>query len=167
MASGARRNLVFVALFVAGLVAAAALASTVPTYRGQGSTSTVSMPATTTTSASTTCVIMGQPGPLMLRVLSDAGYPLSGVAVSATNQPANCGDKPATSVTTVSFTTGTAEWYSLDGTNDGGYSLSLSYSGRTYTLDAALRPVSVTCATVYLPSDRSNVTMYEFQSSCP
>ena len=119
------------------------------------------------TMVSTTCYISGQPGPFYLRVLSDATQtPLSGARVSATNRAAYCDGTPATTIWTFTFTSNATEWYSLNTQNNAGYSLSVSYSGRIYTLDADLRPVSVTCATLYVPSGRINVTIREMQTSC-
>jgi hypothetical protein len=42
----------------------------------------------------------------------------------------------------------------------------VTYLGQTYTFTASLRPVSLTCATLYVPSGRTSVTIEEFQTDC-
>jgi hypothetical protein len=133
-------------------------------------TSTASYTTSTlpTQTAAAECTISGQPGPILLRVVSDYSQtPVVGAVVKATNQPAYCGSYPATEQATTSFTTtaGT-EWYSLDSQNNAGYAFAVTYLGQTYTFQADLRPLSATCATLYVPSGRTNVTITEFQSSC-
>lgn len=54
----------------------------------------------------------------------------------------------------------------LTSDNNGGYSFMVKYSGQNYTITADLRPVSLTCATLFLPSGRTNITISEFQSIC-
>lgn len=120
-----------------------------------------------TTSMSIVCSISGQPGSFLLRILSDSTQtPVAGAQVSATNKPAYCGSSPATIQTTTTFTTNSTEWYSFDTTNNAGYSFTVRYSGQSYTLTADLRPISTTCATLFIPSGRTNTTITEFQSSC-
>jgi len=134
------------------------------------STSSSSNTVSTTSTQTVTyqCIITGQPGGLFLRILSDSDQTqVAGAAVNATNQPAYCNNSPANVQTTTSFTTtaGT-QWYSLDSQNDAGYSFVVTYLGQTYTFQASLRPASLTCATLYVPSGRTNVTITEFQNSC-
>ena len=116
---------------------------------------------TTTTSAE--CSITGQPGPAFIRVLSDSNQtPVGGALVKATNNPAYCGSETTTSFTTTAGT----QWYPLNSENSGGYSFVVTYLGQTYTFTASLRPLSTTCATLYVPSGRTNVTIAEFQTTC-
>ena len=134
------------------------------------STSSSSSAASTTPTQTTTyqCIITGQPGGLFLRILSDSDQtPVAGATMKATNQPAYCNNSPANVQTTTTFTTtaGT-QWYSLDSQNDAGYSFVVTYFGQTYTFQASLRPASLTCATLYVPSGRTNVTITEFENSC-
>ena len=126
--------------------------------------------ASSATNTSTVCSISGQPGGLFLRVMFTSNLtglvPVVGARVVATNQPALCGGSPATKQTTLSFTTNSTMWYSLNPENNAGYALSVTYLGKEYSLTASLRPVSVTCASFYLPSGQTNITTTEFQSSC-
>lgn len=132
-----------------------------------GTSQSTNTTTTTTTTTATACVILGQPGPIFLRVLSDSTLnPLVGAQIMAKNQPALCNGSPATGQTTLTFTTNGTEWYSLGSENDAGYSFIISYSGQNYTFTANLAPVSVTCATLFVPSGRTNVTITEFQSTC-
>ena len=139
----------------------------------QVSTGSVTTSSTSSSSQqSTTCIISGQPGPIFLRVISDSNQtPVGGAQVAATNQPAYCGNgitsSPANNRVTVTFTTSSrTEWYSLDSENNAGYSFVITYLGQTYTFTADLRPVSLTCATLYVPSGRTSVSLEEFQSNC-
>ena len=126
-------------------------------------------PVTTTTF----CSITGQAGGAFLRILSDSTQvPVVGAQVSAANKPAYCGsnsyttDSPATSQTTITFTTNSTEWYSLNTLNNAGYSFVVKYSGQSYTLTIDLRPVSTTCATLLVPSGHTNSTITELQTAC-
>ncbi len=121
----------------------------------------------TTTTGSFVCSITGQAAGAFLRILSDSTQtPVAGAQVSATNKPAYCGSSPATSQTTISFTTSSTEWYSFDTTNNVGYSFTVTYLGQSYTLAIDLRPVSATCATLYVPSGKTNSTITGFQTTC-
>jgi len=141
------------------------------------SSSSGASPSTTTTftqqsETSSWCVITGQPGPLFLRIASDSDQaPVPGAQVTATNQPAYCGNalgsSPATGQTSLAFTTNDTEWYSLPSGNDAGYSFVVRYSGQSYSFTADLRPLSVTCATLLVPSGKTSVTITEFQTTCP
>jgi hypothetical protein len=130
-----------------------------------------SVPSTSPTPVTKTtfCSITGQPAGAFLRILSDSTRtPIAGAQVSATNRPAYCdSSSPATSQTTIAFTTNSTEWYSLDTLNNAGYSFVVKYSGQTYTLTVDLRPVSGTCATLFIPSGRTNSTITGFQTTCP
>jgi hypothetical protein len=139
-----------------GYVAFASLSRTVP-------------PSVSATSSSA-CSITGQPGPFFLRVMSTSNLtgfiPIVGAKVTATNQPAFCGVTPATSQATLTFTTNTTMWYSLGSDNNAGYSIVVTYQGQSYSLKAALQPISVTCATLLIPSGETNVTITEVQTVC-
>lgn len=169
------------ASLVAGLLVIAIIVSGVFGYTlAPTKTTTLTLISTTTvsntplsvlsTETSTVCSISGQPAGFELRILSDStSTPIVAAQVDATNQPAYCGSSPpiqATSQTTATFQTTTNEWYSLPSDNNAGYSLIVTYSGQTYNLTATLRPVTITCATLYIPSGHSNVTMTEFRTSC-
>lgn len=120
------------------------------------------------TRTSASCVISGQPGPLFLRVVSDSNEtPVAGAVVTATNESAYCGGLPATSETSETFTTNSTEWYSLDSENSAGYSFTVKYQGQTYDFSASLAPVTETCATLFVPSGQTSVSMEEFQTTCP
>ena len=115
------------------------------------------------------CTITGQPGGILLRVLSDANdTPIAGAVVNATNKPAFCNYSPATTQTTKTFTTnGHTNWYSLNSDNNLGYSFVVTYMDHTYQFTANLAPVSITCATLYVPSGHTDIQIGEFQTSCP
>ena len=143
------------------------------TVTGTGTGAVTSGPSSTT--ALSSCVsVAGQPGPFLLRVVSDSDQkPITGAQVIATSQSTtvSCSGLPLTTTqTTLSFTTNNTGWYSLPSQNINiylGYSITVKYSGQSYNFTAGLRPVSVTCATLYIPSGRTNVTTAEFQSTCP
>jgi hypothetical protein len=59
------------------------------------------------------------------------------------------------------------EWYSLSTSNDYAYSFVIQYAGQTYNFTAPLEPVSVTCATLFVPSGKTSVSILAFQMSCP
>ena len=134
---------------------------------------TCSSPSVTATSTgvSTVCVITGQSGGAFLRVLSDSTQmPVTGAVVTATLNPAECilnGVEYTNTATTQMFTTNGTEWMLLNTTNAGSISLTVTYSGQTYTFTAELRPVSVTCTTLYVPSGRTNSTITFATSACP
>jgi len=115
------------------------------------------------------CVISGQPAGMFLRIVSDSGTPVASAQVTATHKEAdvNCGGVLYTGISVAtSFTTNGNMWYALDATNAGTYSFGVIYSGHAYDLSAQLEPVSVTCATLYVPSGRTNVTSTEFETTC-
>jgi hypothetical protein len=153
-------NLVIVALVV---IAVASLTLNVFQY---------SSPRTTTVTtevgvASTTCSITGQPGGIQFRVLSDStSQPVSGVVVTAINTPASCNGSPAAARTVDMFTTNATQWLSLPSDNNYQYSFVANYQGHTFTLTATLKPVSLTCATLYVPSGKTNTTITEFGNAC-
>ena len=116
---------------------------------------------------STVCYVQGQPAGFFIRILSDSAFtPVVGVKVMATNNPALCNSTPATKQTTVTFTTNSNEWYTLPSDNNAGYSFMVTYSSQKYNFTASLRPLSVTCATLFITSGRTNITITEFQTSC-
>jgi hypothetical protein len=92
--------------------------------------------------------------------------PLTGVSVVARNTPATCEGEPATARTSVSFTSNGTEWVSLPSDNNYQYQFNVTYAGQSNTFTATLRPVSLTCATIFLPSGRTNVTITEFGENC-
>ena len=128
----------------------------------QSTTATLAAPPDQTTSTDP-CFIAGQPAGMFLRVVSDNGdAPIAGAKVTANHSQANdyCNGVLYTgAAATTSFTTdGTTTWYPLDTTNDGSYSLIVQYSGHAYNFTAGMEPIAVTCATLYVPSGRTNVT---------
>ena len=150
-------------LWAIPLVAIIAIAGGVALYMNNGrSGNSNSTPLT-----SSRCVITGQPGPFYLGVLSDSTHqPLVGAKVVATDRPAYCNNQPATSQTSISFTTNGTVWMELPSENNGGYSISVTFSGQTRNFTADLRPVSITCASISFPSGRTNVTITTFGESC-
>jgi hypothetical protein len=124
---------------------------------------------TLTSSGATTCVDLGPPGPLFLGVVSDSAMaPVSGANVTAMNRPLLCGNgQPLDDNVTIIFTTGGAKWYSLSHGADASFSLAVRYAGRIYTFTVDLHPEAATCATLFVPSGRTNVTSSAtFQFTC-
>jgi hypothetical protein len=117
---------------------------------------------------STICVLLGQPGGLWLRIISDStSTSIAGAEVTATNQPAFCGSAPETNQTSVMFTTNGTEWYHFNPLFNGAYSFAIKYSDEFYFFAAVLRPVSQTCVTLYVPSWRTNITITKYGMGCP
>ena len=127
-------------------------------------TTTTSMGSIVKTySGPTTCRYPGQPAGMSLRVLFDStNSQVSGAQVTVTHNPGGCTPQSVQTFTTNSST----EWYPLDSSNGGNNSILVLYSGRSYNLAAQLRPVSMTCATIFIPSDKTNITISEFQTTC-
>jgi len=136
-------------------------------------TSTSSGSQTTTTfgqqtTAASSCIVSGQPGPFYLRVVTDSNQtPIAGAHVTATNEPASCDSMAATSRTTLTFTTNNTEWYALNSQNNAGFSLVVTYAGQAYNFTAYLRSLSLTCASLYIPSGNTDILTTEFQTTCP
>jgi len=168
-----------VAIVVAALVIGAAIiaSSYLGTTRTIAKTSTTTITTTLTSTSSvttqSTCIEPGliNNGPIFVRVASDSNQtPVVGAQVTATSQSltfACDGSVLATSQTRLTFTTNNTEWYSLSGQNDGSYSIAVEYSDQSYNLTANLKPVSVVCASLYIPSGRENITTIVGQSACP
>jgi hypothetical protein len=141
-------------------------------------TTTTSIETTTTTSTevvttylSPYCTITGQPGGISVRFLNSTTLtPVNGVYVVAVSRPFLCSDgstlTPAGPQTVAIFTTGGSEWYPLSSDSNHAYSIAAFYAGHTYNFTADLRPVSMTCATLYIPSGQTNVTITEFGTTC-
>ncbi len=132
------------------------------------SSTTTTTEVTNSTTTSVECTITGQPGPFFLRVVWDSNQtPVAGARVEATTRPASVNGYQCSNPSILNFTTASnTEWYSLPSQNEAGYFLVVSYSGQTYNFTAGLAPVSVTCASLYIPSGRTDVTITEFQTTC-
>jgi hypothetical protein len=134
-------------------------------------TSTATSTEVVTTYLSTYCTISGQPGGISVRFLNSTTLtPVNGVYVVAVNRPFLCGGSstltPAGPQTVTIFTTGGSEWYPLSSDSNHAYSIAAFYAGHSYNFTADLRPVSMTCATLYIPSGQTNVTITMFGMSC-
>jgi hypothetical protein len=109
------------------------------------------------------------PGSFSLRVVFDSNQtPVSGAQVTATSIPSdylptNCQGAQ----TTFKFTTNDTEWYSLPANWYGGFSLVVRYSGQSYSFTVSLPVESLTCSSLYVPSGRTNSTLFTFQNDCP
>jgi len=134
----------------------------ITTTQGNQTSVNCSSPSITSTGRNTNCVITGQPGGAYLRILSDSALtPVTGAVVTAEHHQAACvlnGVEYTNTATTQTFTTNGSEWIFLDPTNDGSYSFIVQYSGHSYAFTAGLGPLTTTCATLYVPSGRTNVT---------
>jgi len=170
---------------VASLIVVALLAGAgVGYFAWSGSRTTVTATTTSaeTTTATTTevvtslvtyCSISGQPGGISVRFLNSSTMaPIAGVYVFAVNRPFYCSGFstvapfPAGPQTVTSFTTSGSEWYPLSSDSNAAYSIAAFYAGHSYNFTANLRPVSLTCATLYIPSGQTNVTITTFGMSC-
>ncbi|HUI23504.1 MAG TPA: hypothetical protein VLY82_03825 [Nitrososphaerales archaeon] len=124
-----------------------------------------------TTYLSTYCTISGQPGGISVRFLNSTTLtPVNGAYVVAVNRPFLCSGgttlTPAGPQTVTIFTTNRSEWYPLSSDSNHAYSIAAFYAGHTYNFTADLRPVSITCATLYIPSGQTNVTITTFGNTC-
>jgi hypothetical protein len=106
----------------------------------------------------------GQPGGAFLRVLNDStSLPASGVSVTAVEHgySSNCDVATASAFdwqTTYAFVTNNTKWYPLNTLDAEGYLFTVVYSSHAYLFVAQLGPVINTCATLYLPSGKTNIT---------
>ena len=121
---------------------------------------------------SITCAIAGQPAGIRLRVAFDTNQtPVVGAQVYATHREADdyCNGvlNPGLLIRTSFITNATTNWESLDSTNGGTYTFMIVYSNQKYSFSAQLQPISMTCATSFVPSGRLNVTVTEFKTTCP
>jgi hypothetical protein len=165
------------AMVLVVLLVVAVVATIVIFYPGEaGSTNNTPSSSTTTsnsasstgpTSVSTTCVIAGQPGGIYLAVLYDATQlPLIGAKVVVTNEPATCDGQPATTRTSLTYTSNYTMWEPLPSDNNARYDINVTWAGQSHTFTADLDPVSLTCAKILLPSGTTNVTIREFGETC-
>ncbi len=154
---------VILAVTIAVLVIAAAIISVVVLTANR---------STSRQTIITSCEPGGESGPFAIRVLFDSNQsPVAGAQVSAMNQPGGvtCNGTSSyllTSQTTVTFTTNHTEWYYLDSGPDAGYSVTVTYAGQHYNLTATFRPEFAYCATLFVPSGRTNASGSEFQTTC-
>ena len=128
-----------------------------------------------TSYVSTYCTISGAPGGISVRFLSDilsntTSMPIAGIYVVAVAKPFFCaslgGLQPTGPQTITEFTTNATEWYPLPNNPTASFSIAAIYQGHAYNFTADLRPVSLTCATLYVPSGQTNVTITEFGMTC-
>lgn len=155
------------------LAATLAVVLAEPTYPGKTTTvvSTTSVSyvqnmttiitLTQTTSQSTKCTVLAESGPLYIEILNDSSKsPVVGAQVTATNTPVTCDQTTALDNNfTVMFTTGPARSYSIfGGGSDSSFLVTVFYAGHTYPFKIQLAIESATCASLYLPSGRENVT---------
>jgi hypothetical protein len=158
-----RRFLIVAAVILAAIAIGVGIYAS--SYLGTATNSQIGSSETST--ESTSCSISSEPGPFLLRIISDSNQtPVVGAQVMATNNPIFCGDSPARTQVTLAFTTNGTEWYSLSGEDNLGYSIVITYSGQTYTFTERLQPVSVTCTTYFIPSGITNVTTSGPLSTC-
>jgi hypothetical protein len=121
--------------------------------------------ANLSTTTSSICISPGQSAGLFVRVLSDSMLnPIVGANVTAAHdQNVNCGPGTIGGSTSLvhkvqTFLTNSTEWYQLDTLDSGDYSFTVTYSNHTYGFTAPVRPMVYTCATLYIPSGRTNAT---------
>jgi hypothetical protein len=116
----------------------------------------------------TTCVLTAGPLALGLRVVADGNQtPIAGAHVAATNTALSCNGAPADPQKTMTYVTNGSEWHYLDIGEDASYSFIVTYSGHSYRFSTNLGVEEVTCATLFIPSGRTNVTFASFQNTCP
>lgn len=107
------------------------------------------------------CTITGGPGPIYVRFLNSSTLaPVAGVYVVAATTVYYCSNGSSTGSQTVGiFTTNGTEWYQLPTVNDFSYSITAFYSGHLYNFTAETQVMSTACATLYIPSGQTNVTL--------
>jgi len=157
----------------AGFFAGSSIRSTSTTTATNFETTSATTTEVVTSYVSTYCTITGQPGGISVRFLNSSTMaPVPGVYIVAVNRPFYCSGYagepayPATAQTATVFTTNSVEWYPLSSDNNFAYSIAAFYGGHSYNFTANLRPVSFTCATLYIPSGQTNVTITTFGNSC-
>jgi hypothetical protein len=172
---------VALSIVVSALIVAASIVSSAPgtVTKTETVTQTSTTTATTvlavvsapgeTTTGTFQCSITGQPDGFFLRVVYDSSQtPVAGAVVNATSLPAYCNNVPATTPHTSTFTTSSGtEWYLLAYENIAGYSISVTFSGHAYSISGDTSPLSVTCATLDVPSGVTSVTSQFLASDCP
>ncbi len=137
-----------------------------------GSVRTISDSVTSTVTGPSPCPILGPPNGVYLRILSDASAtPVKGASVSVVQ---NDGGPTCNGVlyfekgSTQAFISDGGKWQSLEMGNYGELSVTVEYSGASYHLSAGTSPLSVTCATLYVPSGRSSVVSAGYGAfGCP
>jgi hypothetical protein len=110
--------------------------------------------------SSATCVILGQPGGLILKILSDlTSQPVKNADVSAiaTGSEA-CNGISSTTQSSIQFETNGTSSYDLPTSDFYSYSFVIKYSNQDFRFNATLSPILTTCATLYVPSGKTNVT---------
>jgi len=119
------------------------------------------------------CTLQPQPTGFSMRVLWDSNMtPVAGAEVSAKNSPHYCGsglglEEEAAVPSSSSYnTTSGREWQPFIAEGNQGYSLVVTYANSKFDFYAVIQPSSLTCATLYIPSGRTNVTISESQTTC-
>lgn len=142
------------------------------TTLSNGSVRTISASVTSTVTGASPCPIAGPPNGVYIRILSDAsGNPVVGANVSVAQKdggPTCNGVLYFEKGSMETFITDGTQWHSLDMGNYGLLSITVRYSGASYQLMAGTSPLSVSCATLYVPSGKSSVVSAGYGASgCP
>ena len=108
------------------------------------------------------CSVTGE-GAIYFRVISDsAGQPVQGASLSGF-ETYTCGGKPETWLAS-GFTPQTGGWYSpslpAGVATIGQFSITVQYSGRSYSYIAPIAPLQVTCVTLKVPSGNFSAPLY-------
>lgn len=114
------------------------------------------------------CVFEAIPGPTYLRVISDSNQtPIVGAQITATDTVLLCNGATIDRPETQRFVTNSTEWYPMAGGLAATYSFVVSYAGHTYSFSTGNAIEAATCATLFIPSGRTNVTFAtSFQMTC-
>ena len=176
MRSAVVASLIVVVIIVsagAGYLAGSSIRTTATATATSFETTTATTTEVVTSYTSTYCTISGPPGGISVRFLNSSTMaPIAGVYVVAVNRPFYCSGYstfapfPAGPQTVTIFTTSATEWYPLSSDSNAAYSIAAFYEGHSYNFTADLRPVSLTCATLYIPSGETNVTITTFGENC-
>lgn len=177
-----------IAIVVAGLIVAATISASSVYEKPVTKTVTVTSFSTltsstlTSTSQQASCTNAGEALPVFIRVVADTNQtPVEGAYVTASYVASSYSSHISpdggcdytllsNSTITTSFATNKTEWYSLPIQNidiSYNYSMLVEYSGDSYKLGVQIRTESVTCLTLGIPSGMWNVTIAEFQTTCP
>lgn len=99
-------------------------------------------------------------------MVSDANQtPVVGARVTATHEvtgPTCVGSAQTTTQITLAFTTSIAERYSFDTSFGGSYSIAVTYSGHSYSLNLGsgnAEAQTATCESLYIPSGRTTLNV--------
>ncbi len=163
------RGMVF-AVVAAAVIICSLTVVLVYTDQGTGESSSSSESSLASSSStiigtnSTRCSITGEPFGVVLRVVSDSGYPISGADISG-ESVAICGSQRQTNELPSSSTNSSGLVSFLEG-YPGNYQLGLTISGQHYNVTVPTLPMYATYATLTLPSGNLTTSYCYANTGC-